>query len=289
MINAINCDNTENNLTKLLLKIINPFSLYYLCNHFVGNEIKEYNINIPENKNDILITNNLSLIKDYDIIHVQVNYFDKFCNEILDKIDKKIILTTGQWHLPQIKLNNLTEYVLNHPNILLWVSQNPIYSHNKKYIAFPYGIAHYNLKNYASLLLKNNIIKTNEIEFLPINNHTNICRLKLPILSYIDADEFYKKLSNTKFIISPIGDRDDCYRHYEAIGLGTIPISNVSNLYYDIFDNNMYYTEVDEMIKIINNKSTNFKYFEPNKDLICFDYYKDKILNLITDIRFLSV
>jgi hypothetical protein len=84
--------NNEN----ILENIINPFSLYFLSDHYYGNETKEWNINIPLNKNDILTTNNLSLIKDYDIIHVQVNFFEKFCIEILDMIDKKIILTTGQ-------------------------------------------------------------------------------------------------------------------------------------------------------------------------------------------------
>jgi hypothetical protein len=101
-------------------------------------------------------------------------------------------------------------------------------------------------------------------------------------LSYTD---FYEKLSEAKYVISPIGDREDCYRHYEAIGLGTIPISNVNDLYKNIFGNNMYYCDVNEMISIINNDNIEDTYVEPNKDLICFHYYKDKIYSIINNMH----
>lgn len=274
----------KNNTTEERLKnIINPFSLYYLCNHYYGNEIKTYNISIPLNKNNLLVNNNISLIKDFDIIHVQVDLFSNFCNNVLTKINKKIILTTGQWQLPQIKKNDLTEKVLNNENVLLWISQNPIYdnNYNSKYIAFPYGIAHYNLEDYSKILLTDNNTKTIDIINLPINNKTNICREKLPKLKNISPENFYLEMMKSKFIISPIGDRDDCYRHYEAIGLGTIPISNVNPLYKNIFGSNMYYCDIDEMLKILSQNKVNHTYTEPNKDLICFEYYKNNIMNMI--------
>ena len=31
--------------------------------------------------------------------------------------------------------------------------------------------------------------------------------------------EFYEKVAVSRFLISPHGDRPDCYRHWEAIGL----------------------------------------------------------------------
>ena len=84
-------------------------------------------------------------------------------------------------------------------------------------------------------------------------------------------------MSAGKFILSPIGDRDDCYRHYEAIGLGTIPVSNVNSFYKNIFSGNMIYNNIDEMVNMLDTGSTNCVYEEPNKDLICFEYYKDMI------------
>lgn len=80
-------------------------------------------------------------------------------------------------------------------------------------------------------------------------------------------------MAEGKFILSPIGDRDDCYRHYEAIGVGTIPVSNINPFYKNIFSNNMIYTNIDEMVNMIDKESINYIYQEPNKDLICFEYY----------------
>lgn len=70
--------------------IINPFSLYYLCDHYYGDEIEKYNFLIPItiNKNNLIKNKDLSKIKEGDIIHCQVNFFSEFCNEILDKIEK---------------------------------------------------------------------------------------------------------------------------------------------------------------------------------------------------------
>jgi hypothetical protein len=281
MIKELNKDNSYSNK---LLHIINPFSPYFMCDHFIGDEIHKYNIPISNNKNDILKSNNLLLIKDYDIIYVQVNYFEKFNNEILEKINNKIILMTGQWHLPQINSSNLTEKLLNYSNIILWISQNPIYPNNKKYIAFPYGISHENLNTYGDIIKKNSI-KTKNISYLPVTRWTNKTREKLPDLPHISLYEYYNKILESKYIISPIGDRDDCYRHYEAIGLGAIPIANINYLYKNIFGNNIIYKNIDDILNIIETNRIEHNYIEPNKDLICFFFYRDKILKYIKKIK----
>ncbi len=279
-------DNTQETL---LNNIINPFSLYYLCNHYYGTEIKTYNIPIPKDKNDILTTNNLSSIKDFDIVHCQVNYFEKFYSEILNNIEVKIILTTGQWHLPQIHKSDLTEKVLNHKNVLLWVSQNPIYENSSKYMAFPYGIESGHLGIYSDILKMSQTTKINNIATLPINNATNVCRKKLPVLPSISTYDFYIHLKKAKFILSPIGDRDDCYRHYEAIGLGAIPISNAGHLYRSIFGNSMYYCNIDEMVTIMNTQYIDTEYTEPDKNLICFNYFADIVRKAIAENIILKI
>ena len=181
-------------------------------------------------------TSDLSHIKDFDIVHCQINYLEKFCVEWLDKINCKIVLTTGQWHLPQIHKSALSEKILNHKNVVLWVSQNPIYDNSDRYLAFPYGICHTNIKIYSEVLISKSetdipTISKKKLSYLPINNCTNDCRKKLPVQPSISAVEYYKAITEANFILSPIGDRDDCYRHYEAIGLGCVPVSNVSSFY----------------------------------------------------------
>ena len=276
--------NENNTFDRCLSKIINPFSLYYLCDHYYGGkEVESENITfILEDKNDLLKSNDLSKIKDFDIIHCQVDYFEKFCNEILHKIQKKFILTTGQYNLPQIQKSKIIEKILNNENVILWISQNPIYDNIGKYIAFPYGIRYDKLQQYAYILINNSSLKkTKELLYLPVGI-TNECRKKLPMYSdYLNVSDFYKTVQQGKFLISPIGDRDDCYRHYEAIGLGTIPISNVNCFYKNIFKTNMIYADIDEMVKIIEEGHVNYIYEEPNKDLICFEYYRDIVNKII--------
>ena len=274
----------DNNRNNLFMNIINPFSMYLMCNHYIGSEMNRISTKMSFYKNNLLNTNNVSIIRDYDLLLVESSYFDIFIVNFLPRINKKIILLTGQWEWPQVYKSEKTDYVLNHPNILLWISQNPIYQDHPKYMPFPYGICHYNLINYAEqLLLENN--KTKGIEYLPINNGTNPCRSKLPNLEAMKSEEFYKKMGEAEFLLSPIGDRDDCYRHYECIGLGTIPISNIGETYKPIFNENMYYCDIDKMVTILDTGVIDCSYSMPNRDLICYDYHRDMVFNRITELR----
>jgi hypothetical protein len=103
------------------------------------------------------------------------------------------------------------------------------------------------------------------------------------LLGYLK--EFYKKMGEAEFLLSPIGDRDDCYRHYECIGLGTIPISNIGETYKPIFNENMYYCDIDKMVTILDTGVIDCSYSMPNRDLICYDYHRDMVFNRITELR----
>jgi len=272
----------DRSIKNLLQHIITPFTPYYLCKHYIGNEAKMNNIPIPSGLNDLLQSNNMSLICDYDIIYVEVNYFSKFINDYLPKLTKKIILMTGQWHKPQIINTKETDDILANPQILLWVSQNPIYMNNPKYMAITYGIRHDNLTIFSNAILKNkNISKTIDIVNLPIANYTNPCRSKLPVLKPISAESFYETIAISKFVISPIGDRDDCYRHCECIGLGAVPVSNVGILYRELFTDSMLYYDIDTIADIARTNKINESYHVPNKDLICLNYYRDAIMQRV--------
>ena len=73
--------------------------------------------------------------------------------------------------------------------------------------------------------------------------HKNHIRKMFPILcaaAKINYEDFLLKVSQSKFLVST-ADRPDCYRHYEAIGLGTKPVSDIAFLYRNIFGSNMVY------------------------------------------------
>jgi hypothetical protein len=225
-----------------------------------------------------------NIINDYDVIYVECILFDLFVDEMLPKINRKIILITGAYSYSQILKSSKTDYILNHSNILLWISQNPVYINHPRYVPFPYGIAPYNLEKYARQLLFS-VDKTKHITFLPINNATNECRKILPELPVMDTREFYENISASEFVISPIGDRDDCYRHYECIGLGTIPISNVGETYKALFQDNMYYCDIDRILEIMDSNIIDVSYSIPNRDFICFNYHRDIVMKKIEEAK----
>lgn len=283
MLDELSKDSSYN---EIVSKMINVFSPYVLCKHFIGNELWYWNMlsEIPPGKNDINSTNNLSIIEDYDIVQCQVNFFNHFVDNILPNINKKIVLITSQFEYPHLDRSDKTDFVLNHPNIVLWIATTPMYEPSERYMAFPCGLSQFNLSIYTNILLNKEIIKENEITHMYLSE-THPCRNLLPKAPKYSEEEFYDNIRKSKFMISPIGDRDDCYRHYECIGLKTIPMSNVSEYYRHIFTDNMYYCDIDTMIESLRTNTVNVEYREPNRDLLSFEYYKDIVYNRIEKIR----
>lgn len=282
----INDLSNNSSYDEIVSKMINVFSPYVLCQHFIGSELWHWGMlsKIPPGKNDLNSTNDLSIIQDYDIVQCQVNFFNHFVDNILPNINKKIILITSQFEYPYLTRSEKTDLVLNHPNIVLWISTNPIYEPSKKYMAFPCGLSHFNLSIYTNVLLCKEIIKEKELTHMHLSD-THPCRNILPKGEKCSEEDFYDNICKSKFMISPIGDRDDCYRHYECIGLKTIPMSNIGDYYKDIFTNNMYYCDIDTMVESLRTNNVNFEYIEPNQNILSFDYHKDIVYKRIEYLR----
>ncbi len=245
--------------------------------------------------NNLLKNKNYDDIQNYDIIQCQVNHFEQFVNTILPKINKKIILITSQCGMPQIEKNKMTDELLQNDKIILWISQNPIYKNHQKYMAFPYGIHTRDITEYYNFI-KNNIKMKKNINVSNLYAsawgwlESNHIRKKYDILGKdsgpkLDYHKYLEIISDSKFLISTAGDRNDCYRHYEAIGLGTIPISNINTNYYDIFEDSMYITDDENVFKIAKNKKFDKKYWKPNKNIIYLEYWKKKLNDRIQKIK----
>jgi hypothetical protein len=274
----------------ILKNMINVFSPYFLCDHFIGDEAWRWGVlsKLPPGKTDINTTFNLDVIKEYDIVQCQLHFFDFFVCDILPLIKKKIVLITSQFECEGFKRTLLSDRVLEHPNIALWISTNPIYEPSERFMVFPSGFSPFNLSIYTNILLNKEIIKTNEVAHMHLAP-TNPCRELLPKADKYPEEEFYDTIRKSKFMISPIGDRDDCYRHYECIGLKTIPISNVGEYYKELFKDNMLYCDIHKMIEIIQTNEVNREYNEPDQNLISYEYYKDLVYDRIQSIRKIDI
>jgi hypothetical protein len=276
--------------------IITPISPYLICKHHFATEIYPYNnkyikvdINIlcSNSPNDLYKNKNYNEINEGDIVMVQVDLFEFFINNILPKINTRIILITSQFHLPQLYKSNITDNCLNNDKIILWISQNPIYENHHKYMAFPYGINQNTVNLYMNFIKENkesilnyktkiqNVYNSN-IRIHPHlpANHIRRNPIFESVNKSIDNYEYLNNILKSKFVISTSGDRDDCYRHYECIGLNSIPISNIT--YKEIFGKNMIYFDVDNIIKFIN-KEINIDYYNVNRDVLTLEYWKNEI------------
>tara|TARA_Y100000741_G_C18258819_1_gene559898 strand:- start:1250 stop:2191 length:942 start_codon:yes stop_codon:yes gene_type:complete len=309
----------EINPSYLLGTIINPLTPYFLCNHYIASEIipgsddyvpYKYPIIIPYGTNNLLINKNYNAIKNNDIIVCQVNYFDLFSREIFPTLgNKKIILITSQWAYPALERSDSTDKILASPNIILWISQNPIYENNDKYMAFPYGINMKDISLYYSHLAGVNMDISGNRDLLQLNKNKNILHTNLNVEEWYPEDhirrnfscfgtespdrigyvQYLKELTRSRYILSPQGDRPDCYRNYEAIGLGCIPIANLDGEFKRIFGENMIYRSGEEMQNIlqtsrvvVNGKDKEYKL--PDRRIILSSYWREKIIERIKNL-----
>ena len=93
--------------------------------------------------------------------------------------------------------------------------------------------------------------------------------------------EYLRALSTSRYIISPQGDRPDCYRNYEAIGFGCIPISNIGEEFKNIFHDNIIYSNAKDMLDILQNKHIDHTYKVPDINMILTNYWKDRLITKI--------
>jgi hypothetical protein len=295
----INSDNLN-----ILENFVTPVLPYFICGHFISTEINSNNYkyigtDLSMKSNDLLKNKNYDDIKNLDIIQVQVDYFDFFHDEVLPIIINKniqVIIITSQWHLPQIQRSEKTDNVLNNKNILLWISQNPIYEDNEKYMAFPYGLSQHKITDYINFVkshysdIEKNTKILNQCSLVHGHLPDNHIRRMYDIFGMnsgpnLNYNEFLNNIAMSEFVISTTGDREDCYRHYECIGLNAIPVSNISKKYVDIFQDNMVYSTPDEMVDMVTNKIVNYDYKPPNRDILTTVYWLGKINAKITLLR----
>ena len=236
--------------------IMNPLVAYDWCNYYLGNEVGRWllsdtgscepehedldclvdehgNFKPPAPLNCRLLTD-VALVTPMDIIYCQVDFFEIFRTEVLPALTVPIILITGQWFLPQLKWSGELLWVVEHPMIGHWFAQNPVLDH-PKYSGFPYGISHQRLGAYAEFLLRHqeevehpsatiSTSKTSLLANLPVTTRNSPSRASLPQQPLMPYPEFLESVARAQYLVSPVGDRPDTYRHMEAIGLGTIPV-----------------------------------------------------------------
>ena len=201
----------------------------------------------------------------YTKLYVQVSVFASFVQRLLPRIQAPLILMTGQYSMPALKGTGkeraLFDAVLAHPHIVRWWSQNPVQlpartPNPHKYRGIPYGIKHSELSPYAKCHAEVHAgppNKTVELLYAPFALHgardVTDTRSKLATLPQYAGThrpngnlvapmpyrQYCRRIAQARFILSPPGDRFECYRHWEAIGVGAVPICDCPAPYAQLF------------------------------------------------------
>jgi hypothetical protein len=109
---------------------------------------------------------------------------------------------------------------------------------------FPYGLFTKYPEHYLQEMQKD-VEKKNFIYVGYLNKGTNkkvrkdIPRLRDKILPPM----YFEGMHNSTYVLSPDGDRPECHRHYEAIGMGTMPITGLDPFLHRHLLGNAIYNE----------------------------------------------
>ncbi|KAI2508400.1 hypothetical protein MHU86_6074 [Fragilaria crotonensis] len=111
-------------------------------------------------------------------------------------------------------------------------------------------------------------------------SNTNAKRSNVPSGPKLQYTEYCEEIASHQFILSPDGDRPECYRTYEAIGMGTVPITELSaSLYrhlqpapvlYETYDWNLTETQAMERLGVAHFPTV-------NRMLVLEEYWLDYV------------
>jgi hypothetical protein len=218
---------------------------------------------------DIAPSTAASLIEPGDTIYVEFTKIPHFVQHTLPKITVDFVLISGQNHLIPQKPNPLTyvwdqetfNVIVNSPFVTHWFLMNmDIYAQDPdhaKLHPFPYGLGtsgNYTpntakvgmnpMQAFRKELSVDSVEKNTTIFAGYVSMRTNKAKRQfVPQGDKLPPTLHFRRMHESLYVISPDGDRPDCYRHYEAIGLGAMPITQMSQKYYRHFEGNVIFNQ----------------------------------------------
>ena len=225
-----------------------------------------------------------------DIVFLSGNLIDIYFRYYHTKINVEYILITHNSD------KNITEHEYKYidKNIVHWFAQNLEINHKEKISLIPIGLENMRrLKFGRKKWFKNSSNKTNNILF-SFNLYTNYLKRQpvfealnknLEFQIFSDADEYFKNLKKSKFVISPEGNGLDTHRIWEALILNTLPImikTEFSKNLESLGVPGLYLNSWEELLSYDTNKLDEIYKEEIRKNFIYLTqlkYWEEKIKN----------
>lgn len=234
-----------------------------------------------------------------DTVYVPFTRVEHFVTNLLPGINKPIVVLSGQWYLVNALKDGTIQRLLDHSSVVAWFCQNlDVYAANftrhPKVFPFPYGSFDAPFRH----------LYTKRLQFLEYataarqQQRTTVVGLHLGYFGGTSADragipkgpkkqptmEYYESLASSRYIFSPNGDRPECYRHFEAIGLGAIAITQMNPWTYRHLTGSVIFNNSDWNVTRWNTTTTTAMLLTeddgavvpkaPIRDMIYQDYWK---------------
>lgn len=233
-------------------------------------------------------------VKDGSIVFCGTNYVRFFLEHVLPEITSRFILisSNGAGTIDR----SYVKY-LDNPNIFRWFARNCIIKHPKMKL-IPLGVCWFQEKicrdlccSYLEKLLPTSYFRPKRIHtYINFVTNTHPCRKEVlkhfysqGFCKFSQIKEFGKYISDlhhSKFVISPRGINIDCYRTWEALIAGSIPVvtsEGIDELYEDlpviIVDS---FLDVDK--EYLDQRYNELKLKKFNLNKLRSTYWKDAIL-----------
>lgn len=179
------------------------------------------------------------LVPSGSIINVTMSLLEEFFTTVHPKLKNYILVTHS---LEDLSTPREFAPYLDDSNLIVWFGKNPDDTQHPKFIPIPIGISPIT-RYYGNLeLLKKIMHEKNNNHQRPILAYVNFTAkdnhpdremalkyfskqsFATIITNRITQEAYLKNLSNSMFVVSPEGNGLDCYRHWEALVAGAIPI-----------------------------------------------------------------
>ena len=297
---------------------VSRYGIMHKCDFYSNDSFKFNNHNNQHNINYLNVMFSNNTLFDGAIIYIPNIHMDIFILKYLNKINKMFILVSGidDTSFPDNNITqNMVNLLINNQYLIKYFSENLLIKHPKIY-NIPIGIDYHTIyntqgnhilreRNEGSLPIdQDNILKNINLRSAPFYNKRKLIYINFTInndrynqrtkalliipknLTYTNLNILKRTITwNTQsefaFGLSPCGHGVDCYRTWEILCLGSIPIimdmgEAFNNLFNDLPVLIIKKWE-DITAELLDNTINDFKQREFNYDKLTLNYW----INLI--------
>jgi hypothetical protein len=231
-------------LRRLANQLVTPFTPFVLSDWYISNEVDGRDLRFLNSLSKRLTPENASAVAPGAVIYVQVDQLHIF-EALLPNICSKVVLLTGKWGLPGLQDSEVVRRILAFGKVDSWWSQNQIFA-NLPINLFPYGLDLFSLPKLTRQLgsLHQEALTDRKLLYVPFARvHEHLSGDALAVRRNLEPymhkplsqAQYFREMSRYRFVVSPRGDRPDTYRHYEALALGAIPVTDLPAAFKDLF------------------------------------------------------